>query len=282
MNALRGLVTVLAVAAVIMAILAFGRGGCGIPGSPAQPPPQREDFESKGSGLPPGVIAVVPLTLAVSSDGGLRPENLWWLSVNSAGEAQLWRSFEEGVKFEIPPEEWDAFRKALERERFFDLRSEYGESVPDGGSVTMTVTAGRVNHTVTLLYTNNLSQAEQKEAARAGRLVKMLLGWVESAKSEPEGPAAHAFTAEQLYAHYSRLPGTLATSRPSPEDAKAVLGRKDLASTEEMVPREWPTDSGSIRFLYEPKGHWYWAYRVNRMKPADSEWLVGPFPLPRR
>jgi hypothetical protein len=93
-------------------------------------------------------------------------------------------------------------------------------------------------------------------------------------------PAARAFTAEQLYADYRLIPGTVAASRPSPEDGRAVLRRNDLARTGRIWPREWPTDSGSIQFLYEPNGGRYWAYRVNGMRFVDPEWLEGPFPLP--
>ena len=89
-----------------------------------------------------------------------------------------------------------------------------------------------------------------------------------------------AFDAKTLYEDYRQLPGTVAMHRPSPEETSAVLGREDLASTREIVPRDWPTDGGSIRFLYEPNGGQYWGYRVNRMVAGDSEWLVGPFDLP--
>lgn len=77
------------------------------------------------------------------------------------------------------------FRRSLVEERFFELRGEYGEIVPDGGIQTLTVTAGRHTNTVKIHFLGNwvlTDKAKLREPSRAVRLLVLLRGWFK----EPE------------------------------------------------------------------------------------------------
>ena len=178
MRAERLILVLLAVLVVILAaavlwqrgrIVAEDRSGM-LLGQPHQAP-----------GSSASVRAEVPVTVEASTNG---PHERWVLSVEPSGQAHLWDRFESGVTFQIPPEDWGGFRKALERERFFDLKGAYGEHISFGHSERLTVTAGSVTHTSVLLYTTDLPDPALSEADRADRLFQIVRGWVHEARND--------------------------------------------------------------------------------------------------
>lgn len=76
-----------------------------------------------------------PLTLAVSNVGDFAQGYSWYLSVNSAGQAELTiDALGKSVRrrFDIPNEKIQLLRKAVSEEDFFGLADKYGQVVPDG------------------------------------------------------------------------------------------------------------------------------------------------------
>jgi hypothetical protein len=125
-----------------------------------------------------------PLTLAVSCVGRFAKGSPWYLSMNSAGKAELTIDAPAGQvrrQFDVPKEQMAALRKALADEAFFDLADEYGERVPDGGAQTMTVTLGGRTRSVKVRFLMNWVVANEKEKlrepSRAVRLLVLVRGW---------------------------------------------------------------------------------------------------------
>lgn len=125
-----------------------------------------------------------PITVAAHCVGDFSRGRGWYLSVNSAGQAELTISGRAPIQFQVPQDQWNAFRTALVEERFFELADEYGEHVPDGSSRTLTVTAGDVTKTVRLHFLNQIQErTEIVEVARALRLVMAVRGWISDAEA---------------------------------------------------------------------------------------------------
>jgi hypothetical protein len=130
-----------------------------------------------------------PLTISVSTVGRFAKGHSWHLSVNSAGQAELTVNTVESPEpirkqFQVPKEQWAAFRKALADGRFFELKGEYGDSVPDGSERSITVTAGRHAHTVKIHYLRTSTAAGRaavREASGAVRLLALVRGWFDEA-----------------------------------------------------------------------------------------------------
>jgi hypothetical protein len=130
-----------------------------------------------------------PLTISVSTTGRFAKGHSWHLSVNSAGQAELTVYNFESPKpsrkqFQVPNEQMAEFRKALSDGRFFELKGEYGDLVPDGSEQSITVTARRLSHTVKLHYLRTMTAAERvkvREASGAVRLLVLVRGWFEEA-----------------------------------------------------------------------------------------------------
>jgi hypothetical protein len=125
-----------------------------------------------------------PLTLAASNIGDFAQGGSWYLSVNSAGKAELTIATRAGKvrrQFDIPKEQLAALRKALTDESFFDLADEYGERVPDGSTQTLTVTVGDRAKSVKVRFLMNWVVANEKdklrEPSRALRLLLLVRDW---------------------------------------------------------------------------------------------------------
>jgi hypothetical protein len=125
-----------------------------------------------------------PLTLAASNVGDFAKGYSWYLSVNSAGKAELTIDTEHGKlrrQFEIPGDQRSALRRALADESFFELADEYGQRVPSGSTQTLTITAGDRVHSVQVHFLMNWVVHNDKdrlrEPARAVRLLVLVRGW---------------------------------------------------------------------------------------------------------
>lgn len=133
-------------------------------------------------------VDATPMTIAASCIGLFARGESWYLSVNSAGQAELTLPFtgRPAQRFQIPRQEWDAFRKALHKERFFELAGEYGERVADGSSQTLAVTVGDTTRSVRVLYLMNWIKSDPqklREPSRAVRLLMQVRGWISDAEA---------------------------------------------------------------------------------------------------
>ena len=124
-----------------------------------------------------------PLTIAASTSGGNATTGRWYLSVNSAGKAELTiDATPDRVRreFSISEEQMAALRELLVSERFFELQDAYGELVPDGGIDAITVTIGDESRTVRIHYLMNWIEDRKhrlREPARALRVLLLIRGW---------------------------------------------------------------------------------------------------------
>lgn len=127
-----------------------------------------------------------PLTLAVSNVGDFAKGYSWYLSVNSAGQAELTIDAPGRLvrrRFDIPNEEISLLRKVIAEEDFFGLADKYGQVVPDGSTQTLTITVGERAKSVTIQFLMNWVTAKDKQKlgdpSRAVRLLVMIRGWFE-------------------------------------------------------------------------------------------------------
>jgi hypothetical protein len=125
------------------------------------------------------VLETRQITIAMCSDAGLSP-NDWELSVNSDGQAVLlsepYAKPPVSHNFQLSDEQQQRIRKLLISERFFELKNDYGDLVPDAPSQTLTIVIGGYSKTVALNYLRwdpndpNYNAAHLQEAARALRV----------------------------------------------------------------------------------------------------------------
>jgi hypothetical protein len=128
-----------------------------------------------------------PMTIAASCVGDFAEGRSWYLSVNSAGEAELTiATFPRPTRrrFLVPRQRLSELRRALAEERFLDLAGEYGQVVPDGSATTLTVTVGERSRSVRLNFLMNWvrgDKAKLREPSRAVRIAVMIRGWFDDA-----------------------------------------------------------------------------------------------------
>lgn len=130
-----------------------------------------------------------PIAVTVAIDGRFPPEVYpWRFDMNPEGKAVLavkkWR---DPIRRElvIPPAEIATLRTALEREKFFTLKNEYGQLVPDGGCTTLSVSQGEKTNTVHIRFLGNWVRSNPEklqEPARALRVLNIIRAWFD----EPE------------------------------------------------------------------------------------------------
>jgi len=133
-------------------------------------------------------IRKLPITLAVAEVGDFgAPQRSWYLSVNSAGQAQLaiGRTTYTYRTSVVSREQLDELRNVLIRERFFDLEEHYGECVASGGCRLLSVTVGEYSRTVKLDNLMNWVYRDQaarlRDPARALRVWMVIRGWFSDA-----------------------------------------------------------------------------------------------------
>ena len=110
-------------------------------------------------------FAELPTTVSASCVGHSPSRFSWYLSVNSAREAELTVVAvpkNTRRRFQVPKAKLAEFSKTLHSERFFELAPLYGRRVPDGSSRTIAVTVGETTKVVRLDY---LSNEVDKDAA---------------------------------------------------------------------------------------------------------------------
>jgi hypothetical protein len=143
-----------------------------------------------GSASPSEVLdSDKPLTISASTIGRFREGCSWYLSVNSAGQAQVTLESVANRRRRniiISVEQLGSFRKALLEVRFFELAGEYGEVVPDGSIQTLAVTLGDRTKSVRIYYLMNWvanDRAKLHEPSRAVRLLMMVRDWIKDAEA---------------------------------------------------------------------------------------------------
>jgi hypothetical protein len=123
-----------------------------------------------------------PITVAASCLGSFSHGNSWYLSVNSARQAELTIVTHKDIvsRFEISGQQWADFRNALEKEAFFDLADDFGMPVVDGSTRTLTVTVGDKSKTIHIeyLHSEHAPADQLREMARMLRIVMMVRGWI--------------------------------------------------------------------------------------------------------
>ncbi|HVC96525.1 MAG TPA: hypothetical protein VND64_22765 [Pirellulales bacterium] len=137
----------------------------------------------------------LPMTISASHVGRFKGAS-WYLSVNSAGQAELTlRNAQHPIRraFEIPKDELLAFRRSIQKEGFFDLKEKQGGQVPDGSTQSLTVTIGDRSKTVKVHFLANLLQDKKnkeklREPARAVRLMILVRGWFADADAADATP----------------------------------------------------------------------------------------------
>jgi hypothetical protein len=125
-----------------------------------------------------------PTTVSGSCLGYFGPKpSGWYLSVNSAGEAEL--TLQDGKdtrrQFRVSPEQQRALQKAILDEKFFELSEDYGDLVVDGSTRTLTICVGQMVKTVQVHYLMNGGKGDPatlREPARALRVVMLVRSWI--------------------------------------------------------------------------------------------------------
>jgi hypothetical protein len=128
-------------------------------------------------------MANASLTVSAAVIGRFAQGRPWHATVNSAGMGELTiDTVAQPIrrKFEVSEEQLAALREAIVKERYFDLRDEYGEEVPDSSTRILTIGAGDRTKTVKIRYLMNRLQdnpPQLQEARRALRVWLVVRDW---------------------------------------------------------------------------------------------------------
>jgi hypothetical protein len=114
------------------------------------------------------------LEVAVSYFDGLTvdgPDRPWRATIRDPGGSTLTDSGKPMIGLSIPPAKLATLRATIEKERFFDLRSQYGDMVVDGPERAMEIRLGGRVKTVKIYSIP--STDSKKEAAEFDRVMKV-------------------------------------------------------------------------------------------------------------
>lgn len=124
-----------------------------------------------------------PITISATCLGNFAKGSSWYLSVNSAGQAEVALL---GVKntrrqFQVPADQWRALQNAVLDERFFELADDYGDLVVDGSTRTLTISVGHLTKTVRVHYLMHHARndtSKLRESSRALRVMMLIRAWI--------------------------------------------------------------------------------------------------------
>jgi hypothetical protein len=136
-----------------------------------------------------------PLTISASETGSTTTGS-WRLRVDPAGKASLKIDAVPSAKtrqFVVSQAQLDELRKALARERFFELADAYGQPVVDGSTTTLQISAGDVSQTVEL---RSLMNRAGDDPSRAVRVLQIIRGWF----NDPEAAGMREYDRRALVA----------------------------------------------------------------------------------
>ena len=175
----RRLVTLAAAASLLLCIaawLSLALAGCADGAASEQKPSVTESQ-----------VQHCPITVSGSCSGYFGPKpSGWYLSVNSAGEAELTLQAGKDTRrrFQVSPEQQRALQKAILDEKFFELSEHYGDLVPDGTTRTLTICVCDMVKTIHVHYLMNGGKGDPstlREAARALRVLMLVRSWITDA-----------------------------------------------------------------------------------------------------
>jgi len=130
-----------------------------------------------------------PMTIAASCVGRFAGKVYsWYLSVNSAGQAEVTVETLPRTRrtFLVPERDLLALRSALDKARLFALDEEYGRAVTDGSVLCLTVTVGGRTKSVRILYMRDWvpnDKAKLREASQAKQLAVVIRGWFDDPRA---------------------------------------------------------------------------------------------------
>lgn len=125
-------------------------------------------------GSPPEASQPSALEVVVSYFDGLTvdgPDRPWRATIRNPGDSTLTDSGKPTVVMSIPPAKLARLRATIETERFFDLRSQYGDMVVDGPERAIEVRLGGRARTVKIYSIP--PTLSKKEAAEVDRVMKV-------------------------------------------------------------------------------------------------------------
>ena len=179
----------------------------------------------------------LPLTLSAACLGFFDKPSGWFLSVNSAGEAELTLMDDTKRRFSLRPEDWRAFRDAVRDQRFFEMADDYGnDRVIDGSTRTLTVSLGHMTKTVRVHHLDSTKDVAAKPAVRMLMLVR---GWFADADAVDFTPYDKRF----LGVPRSTTAPSGPTASPTRTEAAAIakrVGRRRGDSAGVRVVRGFP------------------------------------------
>ena len=130
----------------------------------------------------------LPITVAACTVGS-NASGAWWFSMNAAGNAVVvidsWPKRRK-LEFTVPREKIVALRKAIAKERFFELKEDYGEYVFDSSSEILTIVEGEQYKTVQIHFLMNWvynDPSKLEEPARALRIFMLIRDWFEDTEA---------------------------------------------------------------------------------------------------
>lgn len=134
-----------------------------------------------------------PITIAASKDClGFPDGDAWLLSVNASGDAVLLASPRRVLtNFVVTSAQLLTLSDALDAERFFQLKDEYGECVADSNTDVLTIVRGHQAKTVRIHSLYNWVDTKDSrliEAARAVRVLYLIRSWFDHPSITNERP----------------------------------------------------------------------------------------------
>jgi hypothetical protein len=133
-----------------------------------------QDASSK---ISPTALERLPITLSMSVGGRFSKGKAWFLSVNSAGQAELTMGYGDSPlrrQFTVSQQQMADLRKALKDNQFFDLGDQYGPRAADSVLTTITVTVGRWSKAITL---HNTPPKPSEAECRVVRVALLIHNW---------------------------------------------------------------------------------------------------------
>lgn len=127
----------------------------------------------------PSDVSQLPLFVSCGVQGLFSSGEAWTLEVSPDGAAHLWVDGYPKLKerrFKISSAQFAELRSVMEKERFFDLGEEYGDSVPDGSTRTLSIKRGDAGKTVILRYLRR-EDPKLQEIRRALRVWNTVRKW---------------------------------------------------------------------------------------------------------
>ncbi|MEX0641200.1 MAG: hypothetical protein WD468_00785 [Pirellulales bacterium] len=131
------------------------------------------------------VLLTYPITIAAASNGDYSNARSWYLSVNTAGQAQLAIEMPHELTLKsisVSQDQLNSFRRTLIREKFFQLGDkEFGEQVLDGSTQTLAISVGQHTTVVRIRYLAGLgsksNDRDLEKARSAIRVFAEVRGW---------------------------------------------------------------------------------------------------------